>query len=116
MIKNGFASEGQDNAARILDEYQGPLLALKAFAFSGMLENFQGICFTGLKACRDLAVALGLAGLGLKVCVAVPLPLWGSERVRNFLADKLAAGGGLLTHYDHPATAEEILEWFLNRR
>ena len=88
MIKNGFASEGQDHAARILEEYQGPLLALKAFAVSGRLENFQGICFTGLKACRDLAVALGLAGLGLKVCVAVPLPLWGSERVRNFLADK----------------------------
>ena len=116
MIKNGFASEGQDHAARILDEYQGPLLALKAFAVSGRLENFQGICFTGLKACRDLAVALGLAGLGLKVCVAVPLPLWGSERVRNFLTDKLAAGGGLLTHYDHPANAEEILEWFLKRR
>ncbi len=115
MLKNGFASEAHDNPARILDVYQGPLLALKAMAASGRLEDLQGICFTGLKACRDLGLALGLAGLGLKVSAAVPLPLWGSEKVRNFLTDKLAAMGGLLTHFDHPADAQEILEWFLRR-
>jgi hypothetical protein len=113
MLKNGFASEAHDNPARILDVYQGPLLALKAMAAPGRLEDLQGICFTGLRACSDLSLALGLAGLGLKVSVAVPLPLWGSEKVRNFLTDKLAAVGGLLTHFDHPADAQEILEWFL---
>jgi len=113
MLKTGFASEAHDNPARILDVYQGPLLALKAMAASGRLEDLQGICFTGLRACSDLSLALGLAGLGLKVSVAVPLPLWGSEKVRNFLTDKLAAVGGLLTHFDHPADAQEILEWFL---
>jgi hypothetical protein len=45
--------------------------------------------------------------------MAVPLPLWGSEKVRNLLQEKLAANGGSLTHYDHPAQAEEILDWFI---
>ena len=112
MLKNGLISEGHKQPVRILDPYQGPLLALEAMAILGRLDDLRGICFTGLKACRDLSVALGLASLGLKVSVAVPLPLWGSERVRNFLADKLAAGGGLLTHFDHPAHAQEVLDWF----
>jgi hypothetical protein len=99
MLKNGLVSEGNKQPVRILDPHQGP-------------EDLQGICFTGLTACSDLSVALGLASLGTKVSVAVPLPLWGSERVRNFLADKLAAGGGLLTHLDHPAHAQDILDWF----
>ena len=65
-----------------------------------------------MKSCQDLALALGLASMGLKVSVAVPLPLWGGEKVRNLLQEKLAALGGSLTHYDHPAQAEEILDWF----
>ena len=105
MLKNGLISEGDKQPMRILDPYQGPLLALKAMAILGRLDDLRGICFTGLKACGDLSVALGLASLGLKVSIAVPLPLWGSERVRNFLADKLAAGGGLLIHFDHLAHA-----------
>ncbi|MEE9420493.1 MAG: hypothetical protein V3W43_13495 [Desulfatiglandaceae bacterium] len=115
MLKNGLISEGHKQPVTILDPYQGPLLALKAMAILGRLDDLRGICFTGLKSCMDLSVALGLASLGLKVSVAVPLPLWGSERVRNFLADKLAAGGGLLTHFDHPAHAQEVLDWFTKR-
>jgi hypothetical protein len=53
-----------------------------------------------------------LAGLGLRVCVATPLPLWGSEKVRNLVAEKLAILGGGLTHFDHPAQAQEIVDWF----
>ncbi|MFQ6079640.1 MAG: hypothetical protein ACE5NJ_10975 [Thermodesulfobacteriota bacterium] len=112
MLKNGLVSEGNKQPVRILDPHQGPLLGLKAMVALGRLEDLQGICFTGLRACRDLSVALGLASLGTKVSVAVPLPLWGSERVLTFLADKLAARGGLLTHLDHPAHAQEILDWF----
>jgi hypothetical protein len=115
LLKNGLMSEGHKHPMRILDPFQGPLLALKAMAILGRLDDLRGICFTGLKACGDLSVALGLASLGLKVSVALPLPLWGSERVRDFLADKLATGGGLLTHFDHPAHAQEVLDWFTKR-
>ena len=86
---------------------------MKALAASGRLKDVKGICYTGMKSCQDLAAALGLAGLGLRVGMAVPLPLWGSEKVRNLLQEKLAAMGGSLTHFDHPAQAEEILDWFL---
>lgn len=113
MIKSGLASDGDGHAVQILDPNQAPLLALKALATSGKLENLQGVCFTGLKACRDLGVALGLASLGVRVCVAVPLPLWGSEKVRKLLEEKLATGGGILTYYDHLPHAQEILKWFL---
>ena len=95
----------------ILDPSQGPLLALKALA-SGSLGDLRGICFVGLRACQDLTMALGLAAVGTRVCVAVPLPLWGSEKVRNLLAEKLEATGGTLTHFDHPADPQEIVKWF----
>ena len=113
MIKRGLASPKQTPPVRILDDREGPMLAVKALAGSGRLKDLKGICFTGLKSCRDLAVALGLASLGSRVCVAVPLPLWGSEGVRKLLEEKLAAQGGSLTHFDHPAQAQEILDWFL---
>jgi hypothetical protein len=98
---------------QVLGGQQGPVLALKALADSGRLKDVKGICFTGLKSCQDLGVALALASMGLKVSVAVPLPLWGSEKVRSLLQEKLAAMGGSLTHFDHPAQAEEILDWFI---
>lgn len=113
IVKKGLASPRYSPPVRILDEKQGPLLALKALAAVGRLKDLQGVCFAGLKRCRDLAVALGLASLGLRVSVADPLPLWGSELVRNLLAEKLAAQGGSLTHFDHPAHPQEILDWFL---
>ena len=113
MMKRGLASSKQKSPVRILDEGEGPLLAVKALAGSGRLKELRGVCFTGLKSCRDLGVALGLATLGVRVCVAVPLPLWGSEGVRKLLEEKLAAQGGSLTHFDHPAHAQEIVDWFL---
>src|SRR3989304_6996175 len=82
MVKKGLASPKNRPSGRILDERLGPLLALKALAVSGRLKDLKGVCFTGLKSCGDLASALGLASLGLKVSVAVPLPLWGSEKAR----------------------------------
>jgi hypothetical protein len=112
MIKKGLASPGRESAVRVLDSEQGPLLAVKALAAAGKLKQLKGICFSGVKGCRDLATALGLAALGVKVCVATPLPLWGSESVRSLLADKLGALGGSLAHFDHPAQAQEIVDWF----
>ncbi|HBB18157.1 MAG TPA: hypothetical protein DCZ97_14595, partial [Syntrophus sp. (in: bacteria)] len=97
----------------ILEANEGPLTAVRVLAAKGKLSALKGICFTGLKDCRELAFALGLAALGLKVSVAVPLPLWGSEKVCTTLRENLAAAGGHLTHFDHPAKADEILNWFL---
>ena len=115
MIKKGLASPKYKLPVRILDDRQGPLLALKALAGSGRLKHLKGICFAGMKSCQDLAIALGLASLGLRVCVAIPLPLWGSEKVRSLLEEKLAIQGGSLTHFDHPAQAQEILDWFIKK-
>lgn len=97
----------------ILEADKGPLAAARVLAAKGKLSTLRGICFTGFKDCRELALALGLAALGLKVSVAVPLPLWGSEKVRTAIRKNLAAAGGTLTHFDHPAKADEILDWFL---
>jgi len=113
MVKKGLASPENKRPVQILDGRQGPVLALKALAGSGRLNDVKGICYTGIKSCQDLSTALGLAGLGLRVAMAVPLPLWGSGKVRNLLQEKLAAMGGSLTHFDHPAQAEEILDWFI---
>ena len=103
----------QELPVTILDAQDGPLAAVRPWPPPGKLTDLKGICFTGLKACREFTLALGLAALGLKVTVAVPLPLWGSEKVRTTLRESLAAAGGILTHYDHPAQGDEILEWFL---
>lgn len=113
IVKKGLASRKMKAPVQILGGEQGSILALKSLAASGRLKDVKGICFTGMKSCQDLVLALGLASMGLKVSVAVPLPLWGSEKVRNLLQEKLASVGGSLTHYDHPAQAEEILDWFL---
>jgi len=113
MVKKGLASAKNKRPVQILAGGQGPVLALKALADSGRLKDVKGIFYTGIKSCQDLAVALGLAVLGLRVGMAVPLPLWGSEKARNLLQEKLAAMAGSLTHFDHPAQAEEILDWFI---
>jgi hypothetical protein len=103
----------QDLPVGILDAQDGPLTAVRALAAAGKLSSLKGICFAGLKSCRDFTFALGLAGMGFKVSVAVPLPLWGSENVRTMLKDSLAAVNGSLAHYDHPVAADELLDWFL---
>jgi hypothetical protein len=86
--------------------------AVEALASSGALSRLTGICFTGFKTCGELSQALGLAALGMRVRVAVPLPLWGSGRVRDMLREGLAGAGGTLSHADHPASTEEIVDWF----
>ncbi len=113
MVKKGLASSKTQSPVGILLEKQGLLSALRGLATLGSMESLQGICFTGLKSCQDLAVALGMASLGLRLNIAVPLPLWGSDLVRKLLEEKLADLGGSLTHYDHPPQAQEILDWFL---
>jgi len=103
----------QNLPATFLEAEEGPLAAVKALAAAGKLAKLKGVCFSGLKGCRDFTLALGLAALGLKVLVAVPLPLWGSETLLATLRKSLAAAGGTLTHFDHPAQSDEILDWFL---
>jgi len=103
----------QELPVGILEAEEGPLTAVSALAAAGKLSEIKGICFTGLRDCREFTRALGLAALGMKVSLAMPLPLWGSEKVRTALRENLAAAGGILTHFDHPAQGEELLEWFL---
>ena len=115
MIKDGLASTENPSAAFILDPFEGPMQAVRALQSANKLKNLKGVCFTGLKGCGDFAVALGLAGLGLDVCVASPIPLWGSESVRNLLNEILSKSGGSLHHFDHPPHAQEILDWFTEK-
>lgn len=103
----------QDLPVAVLDDQNGPLAAILALNEANSINSLAGICFTGLRSCRDFSFALGLAALGLKVAVATPLPLGGSDEVRGLLKDLLAEEGGSLTYFDHPAPAEEILDWFL---
>ncbi|MCE5263075.1 MAG: hypothetical protein LLG97_06030 [Deltaproteobacteria bacterium] len=103
----------QDLEVGILDSQNGPMTAVQALAATGRLPALKGVCFTGLRNVRAFSLALGMAALGLKVMIATPLPLWGSEKVRAVLRENLAAVGGVLTHLDHPAKADEILDWFV---
>jgi hypothetical protein len=97
----------------VLDAQEGPLTAVRALTEAGRLPSLKGICFTGLRNSREFTLALGLAALGLKVLIATPLPLWGSEKVRALLRENLAVAGGILAHFDHPVRPDEILDWFL---
>lgn len=103
----------QDIPVTIVDNDNGPLAAVLALKEAGKLEQLAGICFSGLRSCHDLSLALGLAAAGMKVAVATPIPVWGSQAVRDLLRQILAEEGGSFTYFDHPATADEILDWFL---
>jgi len=103
----------QDLPVGVLDAQEGPLTAVRALTEAGRLPSLKGICFTGLRNSREFTLALGLAALGLKVLIATPLPLWGSEKVRALLRENLAVAGGILAHFDHPVRPDEILDWFL---
>jgi hypothetical protein len=112
MIKDGLSSPEQSCPALVLDPCQGPLQAIGALREMGQMDTLGGVCFTGLRNCHELAIAVGLAAVGTKVCIAMPLPVWGSKTVRSCLAENLNACGGSLKHFDHPAEASEILDWF----
>jgi len=114
MIKKGLMSGEQKKPLLVLENSQGPLLAVKGLAETGQLDRLQGICFTGLKSCRDLAMGLGLAYLGCRVTVASPIPVQGSQTVSDTMVEIVQANGGRLNHYDHLAQTKEILEWFRN--
>ncbi|MBW6486898.1 MAG: hypothetical protein K0B01_12195 [Syntrophobacterales bacterium] len=103
----------QELPVGVLDAQEGPMAAVRALAEAGRLSSLRGICFTGLRNSREFTVALGLAALGLKVLIATPLPLWGSEKVRALLCENLAGAGGILGHFDHPLRPDEVLDWFL---
>lgn len=113
IMKKGLCSPQYDPPVRLLENEQGPYLAARAWAACGQPLSWMKVSFSGLKGCKDLALALGLAALGLNVNVTTPLPLWGSEKVRSLLAGQLAGQGGKFSHYDHPAQAQEVLDWFV---
>lgn len=114
LTKAGMSSPEQPIPSLSLDNRQGPLLAVKALAAEEELAALQGICFTGMKGCQELATALGLAYLGCRVSVATPIPIHGSTTVMAALSDLLEQNGGQLLHFDHPAQVRELAEWFLN--
>ena len=103
----------QELPVGVLDAQAGPLTAVRTLAEAGRLPSLKGICFAGLRNSGEFTLALGLAALGLKVLIATPLPLWGSEKVRALLRENLAVAGGILAHFDHPVRPDEILDWFL---
>ena len=113
LLKAGPSSQ-EGNPPLPLENRQGPLLAVKALAAAGQLERLQGICFTGMMSCLELAAALGLAYLGCRVSVATPIPILGSRTVTDTLSDILQQNGGQLLHFDHPAQTRELSEWFVN--
>jgi len=112
MVKRGLTRDENEHPVRLLNPRRGPLDALIAIAASGSFDDLKGVCYTGLNSCRDLAMTLGLAMLGTRVCIGTPLPLWGSKKVRDGLAALFEVAGGEFTHFDHPADASEILQWF----
>ena len=112
LVKNKMSAPETEAKFHILDDRQGPLMAVKALAADGELKGLAGICFTGLKDCRDLNVALGLAGLGLKTSIAVPIPIQGSKLACELLAELLGKTGGSLIHFERSARVQDILECF----
>ena len=96
----------------ILENQQGPLLAVKGLAQAGRLDALRGICFTGMRRCQEFSLALGLAYIGCRVSIATPIPIQGSRAVMNALDQMLQQSNGQLLHFDHPATSDILSEWF----
>ena len=106
MAKAGLG-EMENNPVRVLAPKNAVYAALKAGR-----EPLSGVCFTGLSSVRDVSLALGLAACGVPVCLATPVPVWGSQAVMAELDEQLAANKGSIRHFDHPAGADEVLAWF----
>ena len=96
----------------ILEKGQGPLLAIKGLAEDGRLDRLKGICFAGMRDVLDLNMALGLAYIGLRVSIATPIPVHGSKVVNQALSQMIEENGGELFHFDHPAGAGDLVNWF----
>ncbi|MGC8809134.1 MAG: hypothetical protein ACP5Q3_02650 [bacterium] len=112
MVKKGMLNPQKKLPFHLLEKQSTILAALSVLAEGKKINTVGGIFFTGFKNCSDLTFSLGLAALGLKVGVAAPLPVWGSELVRSFLQKRIGELGGSFTHYDHFAQPEEIIDWF----
>ncbi len=112
VLKAGCSSQGEPMPILTLENRQGPLHVVKALKSAGQLDRLQGICFTGLNSCGELAAAIGLAYLGCRVCVATPIPVHGSPVVVEALADMITENGGQLLHLDRPAQPGELVQWF----
>jgi hypothetical protein len=106
----------QNLPVTVVEPECGPLSAIFALRETGKMDKLGGICFLGLERARDLTQALGLAAMGLKVAVATCLPLWGSRRLGHLLTEMLGLEGGSFTHFDHPVTADELLQWFTGNK
>ncbi|MGI9537114.1 MAG: hypothetical protein ACR2PB_08580 [Desulfocapsaceae bacterium] len=96
----------------ILEKGQGPLLAIKGLAEDGRLDRLKGICFAGMRDVLDLNMALGLAYIGFRVSIATPIPVHGSKVVNQALSQMIEENGGELLHFDHPAGAGDLVNWF----
>ena len=96
----------------ILDARKGPVMAVKGLAEAGRINLLKGICFTGIKSIQEFGVALGLAYLGCRVSIATPIPIYGSAMVRDMLSQMIKDNGGELLHFDQPANAKDLLDWF----
>ncbi len=112
LAKKGMLNPQKKMPIYLLDGPKGLVQTLSILTEAQKLKQVGGIFFTALKDCAELVLSLGLAAMGLKVGVGIPLPLWGSEQVCSYLQRKLAELGGSFTHFDHPAEPEEIIEWF----
>lgn len=103
MVKSGVGTP-----PIVLDPRSAQLAALKAAGPKGL----KGVCFVSLGAVRDVALAVGLAACGVRVCAATPIPVWGSKPVMEELERQFAELGGALKHFDKPASADQVLAWF----
>jgi hypothetical protein len=111
-IKKHAQEDSVGRQSLTLQNRFGPLLAVKGLAEAGRLDALKGICFTGIKDVRDFSMALGLAYLGCRVGIATPIPIHGSRNVKNTLSRMIEENGGELLHFDHPAAAEDLVDWF----
>ena len=106
--KAGLAGGDHGSPATVLGPNAGVVEAVKAAG----PDNIRGVCFTALADARDVALALGIAAMGVDVMVATPLPIWGSQTVMASLDAMLDARGGAIGHVDKPADADAVLAWF----
>lgn len=116
LLKGGLHRETGDRPGRpLLHPTSGPLQFIRVLAKREELNKLKGVCWTGMRGCQELVLAIGTALLGIRVSIASPLPIWGSPLVRDLLQSAIEELGGGLAHYDHPAELSELRTWFLGQ-
>jgi hypothetical protein len=48
----------------------------------------------------------------VRVSIATPIPVNGSKVVNQTLSQLIVENGGELLHFDHPAGAGDLVNWF----